>query len=41
MRRFLLAGLFAIAIPAASQAQIFVGGGVRVPGVPTFGNMNF
>ena len=41
MRRFLFAGLFALAIPAASQAQIFVGGGVRVPGVPTFGNMNF
>ncbi|MFO0804052.1 MAG: hypothetical protein U0791_13140 [Gemmataceae bacterium] len=45
MKRLLLTGLLgcaaATAFPAPASAQIFVGGGVRVPGVPTYGNMNF
>lgn len=45
MKRLLLTGMLgcaaATAFPAPASAQIFVGGGVRVPGVPTYGNMNF
>jgi hypothetical protein len=45
MKRVLFTGLLgcaaATAFPAPASAQIFVGGGVRVPGVPTYGNMNF
>ena len=45
MRRFLLTGLLgcavAISFPSAAEAQVFAGGGIRIPGVPTYGNMNF
>jgi hypothetical protein len=45
MTRFLITGLLGCAAVLSSagiaDAQVFAGGGVRLPGVPTYGNMNF
>ena len=45
MTRFLFTGLLGCAaamwFPGSASAQIFVGGGIRLPGIPTYNNLNF